>query len=163
MSQRVDTSRFPVGIDISYDEPEDILDMAELKDRAWRFMGGWNWTPPIDDIVLAFGLGTIVGLFLVKFAPGGRPEDAERWVVVGDLPEMHFEADEYPTPEQGLRLYCAIAQDWADSVLEGRDLSECYPIPVAPTRGHAEMLLDRVAFIRTELIWRTGQEGETVE
>ncbi|HEX4712601.1 hypothetical protein [Phenylobacterium sp.] len=73
-------------------------------------------------------------------------------MVVGDLPSMHFETDDPPTPDVALRLYCAIAQDWADNVLEGRDLSDSYPIPVAPTREHAEMLLGRIEFIRKELI-----------
>lgn len=72
-------------------------------------------------------------------------------MVVGDLPSMHFETDDIPTPALALRLYCAIAQDWADNVLEGRDLSDSYPIEVAPTREHAEMLLGRVEFIRTKL------------
>jgi hypothetical protein len=51
-----------------------------------------------------------------------------------------------------LQLYCAIAQDWADNVLAGRDLSESYPIDVQPTTEHARMLLDRIDFIRNELI-----------
>ena len=88
----------------------------------------------------------------MRFEPGGRPEDAERWVVVGNLPSMHFETDDTPTPALGLQLYCAIAQDWADNVLEGRDLSDSYPIEVAPTPEHAEMLLGRVDFIRKKLI-----------
>lgn len=159
MSQCVDTSRFPVGINISYDEPEDVAEMAELRARAWRFIDTGRWDPPIQDMVLAFGLGTILGLFLVRFAPGGPPEDAERWVVVGDLPSMHFEADTFPTPALGLELYAAIAEDWATCVLEEKDLSECYPIPVAPTQEHAHMLLDRVKFIREELMPRAHAEG----
>ena len=72
--------------------------------------------------------------------------------MVGDLPSMHFETDDTPTPALALQLYCAIAQDWADTVLAGGDLSDSYPIPVAPTREHAEDLLSRIDFIRTKLI-----------
>ncbi len=71
----------------------------------------------------------------MRLAPGGRPEDAERWVVVGDLPSLHFKTDDARTPASAMDLYCAIAQDWADNVLTGSDLSESYPIPVAPTKG----------------------------
>lgn len=88
----------------------------------------------------------------MRFEPGGRPEDAERWVVVGDLPSMHFETDDTPTPASALELYCGIAQEWAETVLDGGDLSECYPIDVAPTREHADMLNSRIGFIREELI-----------
>jgi len=34
----------------------------------------------------------------------------------------------------------------------GRDLSDSYPIAAAPTAEHAEMLLDRIGFIRNEII-----------
>lgn len=152
MSMRVDTSRFPVGIDIDYESPEEIAELAELEAEAWVFMGGYHRTPPIESLVLAFGVGTILGLFLLRFAPGGRPEDAERWVVVGNGPSMHFEADVIPTPALALDLYCGLAEDWATCVLEELDLSECYPIPVAPTQEHAHMLLSRVEFIREELM-----------
>ena len=52
------------------------------------------------------------------------------------------------TPAEALQLYCAIAEDWAENVLTGRDLSDSYPIPVAPTREHGEMLKSRVHSIR---------------
>jgi hypothetical protein len=51
-----------------------------------------------------------------------------------------------------LQLYCAIAQDWSDNVLAGRDLSESYPIEVAPTAKHADLLKRRIKFIRETLI-----------
>jgi len=148
----VDTSRFPVGRDIDYESGEEIAALERLDAEAWAFMRRHDWTVPVAELVLAFGVAPLLGLFLARFEPGGRPEDAERWVVVGDLPPMHFETDDTPTPSLALRLYCAIAQDWADNVLAGRDLSDSYPIEVAPTHEHAEMLLGRVDFIRTKLI-----------
>jgi hypothetical protein len=154
MSHLIDTSSFPTGCDIDYESAEEVAELKELTAQAWAFVQSYRWNPPIDDLVLAFGIGRIIGLYLMRFEPGGKPEDAERWVVVGNLPSMHFETDDTPTPALALRLYCAIAQDWADNVLEGRDLSDSYPIPVAPTREHAEMLLGRIEFIREELIPR---------
>lgn len=152
MVQLVDASRFPTGYDIDYESEEEAEGLKALTDEAWRFVGRYRWTPRIADLVLAFAVAPIAGLFLMRFEPGGRPEDAERWVVVGDLPSMHFETDDTPTPALALELYCAIAQDWADTVLDGGDLSDCYPVEVAPTREHAEMLKCRIDFIRSELI-----------
>jgi hypothetical protein len=152
MVQLVDTSSFPVGVDIDYESDEERKRVQALTDEAFAFVRRYRWTPPIEKLVMAFAVAPIVGLYLMRFEPGGRPEDRERWVVVGDLPSMHFETDDTPTPALALQLYCAIAQDWADNVLAGRSLSESYPIPVQPTREHAEMLLSRVDFIRTELI-----------
>lgn len=152
MDAKIDTSHFPVGRDIDYDSAEEVEGLRALQAEAWDFMDSYRWTPPIADLVFAFGVAPILGLYLVRFEPGGRPEDAERWVVVGDLPPMHFETDDAPTPAWALQLYCAIAQDWADAVLEGRDLSDSYPIEVSPTPEYAEMLLSRVAFIRKEFV-----------
>lgn len=152
MTQLVDTSSFPVGIDIDYESDDERERLQALTDEAWGFVTSYRWSPPIGDLVMAFAVAPILALYLMRFEPGGRPEDRERWVVVGDLPSMHFETDDTPTPALALQLYCAIAQDWADNVLAGRDLSDSYPIPVEPTQQHAEMLLSRVDFIRKELI-----------
>ena len=152
MAFLVDTSHFPVGKDIDYESSEEEKAINELTAQAFAFVNSYRWTPPIERLVLAFGVGPLLGLFLMRFEPGGRPEDRERRVVVGDLPPMHFETDDAPTPSDALRLYCAIAQDWADNVLAERDLSESYPIEVAPTAEHAEMLLSRIDFIRREMV-----------
>lgn len=147
-SEPVDISDFPVGKNIDYEDEEELPGLRDLEARAWSFARIVDWDPPIADMVLAFGLAPVIGVFLMRFAPGGRPWDAERWVVVGDLPSMHFETDDAPTPTLAIQLYCAIAQDWADSVLAGRDLSDSYPIPVDPTAEHAEMLLSRIDTLR---------------
>jgi hypothetical protein len=153
MSHLVDTSSFPTGGEnLDYESEEEVEQLEVLHAEAWHYLRTYLWNPPIADLVLAFGIAPILALFLVRREPGGRPEDAERWVVVGNLPSMHFETDDAPTPALALRLYCAIGQVWADNVLAGRDLSDSYPIPVAPTREHAEMLLGRIDFIRTKLI-----------
>ena len=150
MAMLVDTYRFPVGLDIDYSH-EEIERLRAMQVETRDFVEKDSHAP-ISDLVLAFGVAPILALFLVRFERPRKPEDAERWAVVGDLPPMHFETDDTPTPALALRLYCAIAQDWADNVLEGRDLSDSYPIEVAPTREHAEMLLSRIDFIRREII-----------
>ncbi|MFM8820085.1 MAG: hypothetical protein ACKOD3_06010 [Phenylobacterium sp.] len=154
MTARIDTSRFPVGKDVDYEGEEERVLLAKLTDDARRFVDGWRWDPPVSELVLAFAVAPILGLFLMRFAPGGRPQDAERWVVVGDLPAMHFETDEAHTPARALELICAIAHDWADGVRAGRDLSDSYPFPIPATQANADRLLDRVAFLRERLIPR---------
>ena len=152
MYAMIDTSRFPVGSGIDYESAEEVEGLKALAAEARHVVERVDWTRPIIDLVFAFGVAPILGLYLMRFQPGGPPEDAERWLVVGDLPPMNFETDDTPTPDLALRLYCAIAQDLADNVLAGRDLSDSYPIEVEPTREYAEMLLSRVDFIRRELV-----------
>jgi hypothetical protein len=152
MVNLIDTTRFPVGRDIDYESEDEAQAIRALAAQAEAFIGSYRWTPPVEKLTLAFGVGPILGLYLMRFAPGGKPEDRERWVVVGDLPPMHFETDITPEPWLALELYCAIAQDWAENVRDGRDLSDSYPIDVTPTAEHARMLLDRIEFIRNELV-----------
>lgn len=152
MVKLVDTTRFPVGRDIDYDSEHEAEAIQALTIEAEAFVGHFRWNPPIESLTLAFGVGPILGLYLMRFAPGGKPEDRERWVVVGDLPSMHFETDDAPEPWLALELYCAIVEDWAENVRDGRDLSDSYPINVAPTDEHAQMLLGRIAFVRDKLV-----------
>lgn len=155
MTTRIDTTGFPFGRDLDYEGAEEVEGLTALEADARAFMARQSWAPRIVDMPLAFGLAPILALYLARFDPDDvKPEDLERWVVVGDLPPMHFETDETPTPALALRMYCAIAQDWADTVLASEDLSECYPIEAPPTAEHAEMLLGRIDFIRRELMPR---------
>lgn len=156
MNLPIDTSAFPTGEpEIAY-KPKDLAGLEVLKAEARAHAESWDSAPPIESLVLAFGVAPMVGVFLIRFAapiPGGALTGAtEMWAVAGDLPAMCFETDDARVPSDALRLYCAIAEDWAETALAGGDLSECYPIPVEPSRELAEMLLDRVAFLRKEMI-----------
>lgn len=156
MTSPIDTSAFPTGgPEIAY-EAEDLAGLKELEADARAHVMGWRSSPPIEAMVLAFGLAPVVGVFLVRFAkPIARGEltgETEMWAVAGDLPSMCFETDDAPTPAVALQLYCAIAEDWAETVLTGGDLTQCYPIRVEPNREHAEMLLTRIRFLREEII-----------
>lgn len=82
---RIDTSCFPVGRDIDYQSPDEVEGLRALEARAWAFMASENCPQPVADLALAFGVAPMLALHLARFAPGGKPEDAERWVVVGDL------------------------------------------------------------------------------
>jgi hypothetical protein len=132
------------------------VDLEKLEAEALAYVLSFRSSQPIADMPLAFAVTPILALFLVRFARpierGELTSETEVWVVVGDLPSMVFETEITPTPSDALRMYCAIAQDWADNILAGRDLSESYPISIPATRKHAENLLGRIDFIRRELV-----------
>lgn len=133
-----------------------VAGLEALKEIARAHVMSWRSAQPIKEMVLAFGLAPIVAVFLVRYeVPLARGELAgatEMWAAAGDLPAMCFETDDARTPADALRLYCAIAEDWAETVLAGGDLAQCYPIPVEPTRELADMLLSRVRFLREEIV-----------
>jgi len=148
----LDTSTFQIFAKPDDDVEEETVRLAALAQDARVFVQSHAWAPPIDDLLLAFGIGGVIGLYLVRFEHGvvsGEGEgDREIWVVVGDLPSIYFEVEGSETPAAALETYCRIAQAWADAVLAGGDLSEEFPIPVAPTEAHARMLSSRLQTIR---------------
>lgn len=156
--RRVDTSRFQFGV-LPESDPEFYPEherrlLDELATRARISLDVQEWTPPIEELLLAFGIGRIIGLYLVRFPipavvrPGVHRD--EMWLVVGDLPTICFTTDTSPTPGDALRTYCDIAEEWADAVLSGSDVSDCYDMGVEPTEEHALMLKGRATTIRDD-------------
>ena len=149
----VDATHFPVGAaELDLADAEHLAGLPELQARARAHVESWRTAQPIRELVFAFGQAPIVAVFLVRFeqpiARGELAGETEMWAIAGDVPEMCFETIDAPTPADALRLYCAIAADWARTVLGRRDLSQCYPITAEPTREHAKMLLGRVKTLK---------------
>jgi len=156
MATPIDTSSFQLGVPTDEDQAVEQPLLDALAEMARAFVQSHRWAPPISELLLAFGIGGIVGLFLVRFECGimtGEGQgDEEVWVVVGDMPSIYFETENIETRAEALSVYCDIAEDWADHVVAGESLSECYPIPVEPTLEHARMLKSRIATIRKDFI-----------
>jgi hypothetical protein len=152
----LDISTFQLGVGSDDDAEEEGVLLGELERRARAFVQSHAWAPPIKEMLLAFGVGGVIGLYLVRFEQGissGEGKGAtEIWVVVGDLPSIYFETEGSETRAAALRTYCDIAEAWADAVLSGADCSECFPVPVQPTEEHARMLKSRLQTIREEFI-----------
>jgi hypothetical protein len=167
MTPPIDTSVFELDL-TSGGDPEEGPLLAAYATTARAHIESRPWAPPIKELLLAYGVGGILGLFLVQFTRELRGElegETEMWIVVGDLPTIPFDTEVTPTPALALKLYCAICQDWADTVLTDGDLSDSYPIPVAATHEHAEMLLSRIEFVREKLMpiaAELGQDGSHV-
>lgn len=160
MTFAIDTSPFQLRFRPGDEAEEEQPLLDALAEKARTFVESHHWAPPITDLLLAFGIGGVIGLFLVRFESGivsGEGQgDREIWVVVGDLPSIYFETEEVETRSKALRVYCNIAEDWANQVLAGADLSESYPISVAPTPEHARMLKSRIETIRGDFVPLVG-------
>jgi hypothetical protein len=158
----VDTSRFQLGPEEGLEDAdlaEELSSLAAFEAAVREDVPSQPWTRPVKDVLLAYGVGGILGLYLVRFQEPLSDGDTERWFVVGDIPHMNFETEDAPTPALALELYCAIAQDWADRVLADDDLSDSYPIEAPATKGNAEDLLGRIEFIREKLVPLAEKHG----
>lgn len=151
----IDTSRFQLGPEEGLegeDLAQELAGLARTEATVRDYLASRPWARPVRDVLLAYGVGHVLGLYLVRFLEPLSDGDTERWFVAGDIPRMNFETEDAPAPWLALELYCAIAQDWADRVLAGDDLSDSYPIEAPPTKANAEDLLSRIEFIREEMV-----------
>jgi hypothetical protein len=149
----VDRSRLTGEREIRGDTQGETELLRRMLDAAEHYVRSHKWCPPIVERYLGYGVGGIVGVFLFRFArPIGDAGDRELWVVEGDLPSAYLVTDDAPTPKAALERYCELMENWAQGVLRGDGVSGRYPVPVEPTREHADMLMKRVVFIRENII-----------
>jgi hypothetical protein len=152
MNPPVDTSSFQLA---GVPDAEEDARLTEREKEARAYLRSLPWSKPIREMLLAFGMSGILSLFLVRFEEPIRwegEEDAELWVIVGDLPPAYFTTDDSPNPAEALETYCVFMEDWADRILDGDGLEGAYPVAAAPTEEHARMLKSRLEFIRQEII-----------
>jgi hypothetical protein len=92
-----------------------------------------------------------VGVFLFEIAPANQTVDKFIWIIIGDLPTVYLDQS-VKTGKEALEVYCDLMDDWANSVIEGNSLDDCFPVEVAPTIENAGQLKRRIDFIRRELL-----------
>jgi hypothetical protein len=81
----VDTSRFQLGPEEGLegdDLAEELAELAALEAAVREFVNSRPWVRPIRDVLLAYGVGQILGLYLVRFLEPLSDGDTERWFVV---------------------------------------------------------------------------------
>jgi hypothetical protein len=116
----------------------------------------------------AYGIGGIVALFLLEFEGKTGGTDDKLWVVTGDLPSAYMVVESDESPRKVLERYCELMDDWVSALRRGGDFRNVYPVPAARTKEHADMLEQRLAFLRKEVIpevpanFVTDSNGELV-
>ena len=144
----MDISAFQPIEAITADTPEEADRLRGLAVEALDYIQGFSWCPPLRQVLLAYGIGGVIGLFLVRFTEPAGGVDDELWVVSGDLPLAYFVTDDAPTPAEALRTYCDLMESWAEAVLEDGSLDEAFPVGAEPTQENAEALRKQLDFIR---------------
>jgi hypothetical protein len=89
---------------------------------------------------------------LFRFEPPVGQTDDWLWVVEGDLPSAYFVTDRARNVASALNLYGEMMERWADAVMQHASLGDIFPISVPPTEENAEMLRNRVRFLRERLL-----------
>lgn len=150
----MDIDKFQPTETMRGDDARETSLLRSMFAHAMAYLQGFDWCQPIVNSYLGFGVGEVIALFLFKFNPPIADGDEWLWVVVGDLPSAYFVTDEARTRKDALEVYCGLMESWSESVLRGTALDGLFPVNVSSSIEHAEMLRNRIRFIRDELIPR---------
>jgi hypothetical protein len=132
------------------DETAALKSMAE---QARKYISSFGWCPPIASVYLAYGVGGVIAVYLVKLTNNiAKGHDNELWVVVGDLPSVYLVTEQLKCTNAVLHAYCDLMDDWISKVRHGGDLTDAYPIAIEPSLVNANRLASRIRFVRNELL-----------
>lgn len=135
---------------------EDILGLSEkdknlygLSVEAKNYLLRHKWCKSILSGWLAVYWEGVLGVFLFEIEPSGSGVDEYVWIVVGDIPPAYVDVESGENSREVLESYVAIMRDWADTVLKGESVEDCYPVEVPPTKEYADMLQNRLDLLDT--------------
>ena len=134
-------------------EVDEIRFILSLEKRAKEYLKKFNWCLGIkkswyDSELCIYDL---LGIFLFEIEPINSEIDNYIWVIVGDLPSVYLDESANSAVE-ALDIYCELMESWANNIIEGKSVEDCYPIPNEPTNENAELLKSRIEFIRSEIL-----------
>jgi hypothetical protein len=134
------------------DDEEDTQLLNEMVEMARNYIASHKWHLPISAMYLVFGIGGIAAVFLVEFEGKIGGTDDRLWIVVGDLPPAYMIVVEDDTAQQALEAYCQLMDDWIAAVSTSGHFGEVFPVSAPPTQEHADMLHDRIEYLRNEIV-----------
>ena len=134
-------------------EIEEIKSIIGLYDKAKQYLENFDWCVSVKNgwFDEDFRVYDKIGVFLFEIEPLNDSIDDFIWVIVGDLPSVYLDKS-VKSGLEALEIYCDLMQDWVDNIRVGKTVSECYPIPVDPNLENAELLNNRILFIRRDLL-----------
>ena len=147
----MNTAQFQPENLISGDSNEDTTLLKEMASDARLYISSFHWAPPIKDIFLAYGVGGVIAVFLVRFSKPIRGKDEALWVITGDLPSAYLVLD-IPGPTEAIEAYCRLMEDWANAILKGKGVDEVFPVRAEGSQKNASLLMKRVDFLRRRII-----------
>ena len=147
----MDVTSFQAESKIIGEDSEDTALLNQMLDEAKAYVQSFSWCPDIRSWHLAFGIGGVIALLLVRFKQPVAT-DHELWVVVGDLPSAYFSTDESNSLKDALDTYCELMSDWADAVVYHRGTEDVFPVRAEPSVENALELRSRIEFIEKEIL-----------
>jgi hypothetical protein len=126
-------------------------DLTEFINEARVYLLSQSWCLEVEDGWLAEEWEGILSVFLFKIKPKKIDVYDYVWIIVGDIPPAYIDIESAKTSSEALYAYCFIMKDWAEKVIAGKSIKDCFPINVEASEKHANMLLSRIGFIESNL------------
>lgn len=150
MNSEVDWSQLQPTSQMRGEDDDETKELQKTLDEARSYLGTFPWCTRIEEEFFGFGVGGIVAVFFFRIQPVGAT-DSWLWVIAGDLPSAYVVTDQATTPVRALEIYCDLMEDWIGAVRQ-KDLRDVYPVMAEPTSENADLLENRVVFLRTKII-----------
>lgn len=119
---------------------------------ARAYISGFRWCEPILDQEFRFGVAKVMAIYLFTFSTPVGGTDKKLWVVTGDMPTAYLVVVEDDSVADVMERYCELMADWCEAVEQQTSLEDVFPVGVAPTQQHANMLRSRIRAIREILL-----------
>lgn len=132
-------------------EIDEFKAILNLYEEAKTFLENFDWCKKTISCWYDSGIYEKIGVFLFKIEPINKDVDEFIWIIIGDLPTVYLDQSVI-NGQEALKIYCELMKEWADNIIQGKSINECYPIPVDPTKENAELLIKRIEFIKKELL-----------
>ena len=122
--------------------------MSNAVERVRTYLHNMKWCKRVVDVKIGQGLPRCFMSFLVKIEPAFDEVPEYHWVVLGDIPTAYISIDGNDDAWLAIDAYILVMEDWVQAVRRDQDVSACFPMPVPSTREYADMLSDRLQFMR---------------
>jgi len=143
---------FPSCDEIVGEDAEDTGLLRGHAGEAWAYLESFSWCGGVLDCRLAFGVGGVVGVFLLEIAPLGDA-DPQLWVITGDLPPLYLSTVDFGSAHDALHAYVGERWAWARCVEAGGQPGEdVAPVGVEPTIEFARDLRVRLEFLEKNVL-----------
>jgi len=153
------TEDCPANIDlmkpVNLIEGENALDtqlLREMAEEARDFISSHDWCERVDHQYLAYGIGGVVGVFLILITPRDKNVDKWLWAIVGDLPPAYIVVEDNPTASDALDAYCSEMRSWVEAVERGDRIGDLIPVNAPATPEFARELRGRLEYLRLKVL-----------
>ncbi|WP_434155751.1 hypothetical protein [Pseudomonas sp. JZ134] len=131
---------------------EDLCDVENYQQEAFRFINNFHWCKEILESYIGMYYSGIIGVFLYRILPANPSVDEWIWIIVGDLPPAYLTTDQCPNPATALDGYIGAMEQWIKAVDSNQPVDDLIPINAEANKDNAILLSKRLKFLDSKIL-----------